>query len=55
MRAFSRVQSAQEALDDYRESIKQQLAHANIAHHLTKSRDVQKTQNANADSHKQAL
>ena len=54
MRAFSRIRPAQEALDDYRESIKRQLIHANTSHYLAKSRDVQKALNTNTDSYKPA-
>ncbi|MDB4430362.1 GIY-YIG nuclease family protein [bacterium] len=54
MRVFSRVRPAQEALDDYRESIKQQLINDGTDHHLAISRDVQKAQQTNTDSYRQA-
>ena len=49
MRAFSRKRPAQEALNDYRDSIIVQLSTDNIPFRISKSRDSQRTRGSNAE------
>ena len=49
MRAFSRVRPAQDALKEYRQSIKKLLTDNQILYCLSKSRDKQRTKGTNAE------
>ena len=49
MRIYSRIRPAQDALNDYRESIKQQLDNESITYRIVKARDRQRNQSTNAE------
>ena len=49
MRAYSRIRPAQEALNEYRESIKQTLERESITYRIAYSRDLQRTRSTNAE------
>ena len=49
MRAFSRIRPAQEALNEYRESIKRQLQNTNTPYRVAKASDMQRTRSTNSD------
>ena len=49
MRAFSRIRPAQDALKEYRQSIKNQLTNDQIIYRISKSRDMQRTRGTNAE------
>ena len=49
MRAFSRMRPAQEALNEYRESVKRQLNDAGIAYRISSSIDTQRTRSTHAE------
>ena len=49
MRAFSRIRPAQEALNEYRESVKRQLNNSGIVYRISSSRDTQRTRSTHAE------
>ena len=49
MRAFSRIRPAQNALNEYRENIKQLLDAESIVYRVAFSRDSQRTRSTNAE------
>ena len=49
MRAYSRVKPAQQALDEYRDSIKEQLDQESIPYRVASSRDFQRTRSTKAE------
>jgi len=49
MRIFSRIRPAQEALNEYRQNIKQTLENESIDFRIARSRDTQRTRSTNAE------
>ena len=49
MRAFSRIRPAQEALNEYRESVKRRLNDVGIVYRISRSTDTQRTRSTHAE------